>query len=127
MKGARPERRKDSRADLRVPIELSSGGDGEGVLSLATLNIGAGGVYVEVPRYIEPLTKLSLSLQVPGPTPEDPPTFLETEAIVVRTLPEKEEEGRTSYEIACAFLSLSEEHRDAINRYVLTHRARTPA
>lgn len=127
MQGARAERRKDSRADLRVPVELSHGVDGGEVLSLATLNIGAGGVYVEVPRHIPPLTKLWLSLQVPGPTPQDPVTSLETEAIVVRTLPEEEEEGRTSYEIACAFLALSEEHRDAINRYVLTHRARTPA
>ena len=123
----REERRRDSRAELRVPIELAPAGEGEGVLTLATLNIGAGGVYVEVPRFIEPLTKLSLSLRIPGPTPEEQPVFLDTEAIVVRTLPEREEEGRTSYEIACAFLELPDEHRDAINRYVLTHQARTPA
>jgi len=105
--------------DLRVPIRLGSGG--EDALSVSTINIGAGGVYVEVPRFIEPLTKLQLAMQVPGPTPDEEPTLLETEAIIVRTLPEKEEAGRQSYEIACAFLTLSDEHRDAINRYVLTH------
>jgi hypothetical protein len=113
------ERRRTSRADLKVPIRLGSGG--QDALSVSTLNIGAGGVYVEVPRFIEPLTKLQLAMHVPGPTAEEEPTFLETEAIVVRTIPEKEEPGRQSYEIACAFLTLADEHRDAINRYVLTH------
>jgi hypothetical protein len=113
------DRRRTSRADLRVPIRLGSGG--EDALSVSTLNIGAGGVYVEVPRFIEPLTKLQLSMHIPAPTPDEDPTFLETEAIVVRTLPEKPEPGRATYEIACAFLTLADEHRDAINRYVLTH------
>jgi len=113
------ERRRTSRADLRVPIRLGSGG--QDALSVSTLNIGAGGIYVEIPRFIEPLTKLQLAMHVPGPTAEEEPTFLETEAIVVRTIPDKEEPGRATYEIACAFLTLSDEHRDAINRYVLTH------
>jgi hypothetical protein len=116
------ERRKDGRVELKVPIELSSPGEGS-ALSVSTLNIGAGGIYVQVPRFIEPLTKLSLSMRIPGPTPDDAPAFLETEAIVVRIVPETEEPGRASYEIACAFLALTDADRDAIHRYVLTHRA----
>jgi len=121
MSGTGRERRKDGRVELKVPIELTSPGGGS-ALSVSTLNIGAGGIYVEVPRFIEPLTKLSLSMRIPGPTPEDAPAFLETEAIVVRTVPEAEEDGRKSYEIACAFLALSDAARDAIHRYVLSHR-----
>jgi hypothetical protein len=109
-----------------LPIELAEAGATDEALSVSTINIGAGGVYLEIPRFIAPLTKLQLAMHIPGPTPEEEPVFLETEAIVVRTLPEQEEEGRDRYEVACAFLSLPDEHRDAINRYVLTHRA-TPA
>jgi hypothetical protein len=116
-----PDRRKATRADLRLPIELS-GGQGD-ALSVSTLNIGAGGVYLRVPRFIAPLTKVSLSMRIPGPTPSDAPAFVETEAIVVRTVPEEATDGAEGYEIACAFLALADEHRDAIHRYVLTHRA----
>lgn len=120
MRNGHQDRRRETRADLQVPIELS-GAPGD-ALSVSTINIGAGGVYLAVPRFIAPLTKLSLSMRIPGPTPSDAPAFIETEAIVVRTVPEREQAGPASYEIACAFFSLSDEHRDAIHRYVLTHR-----
>ena len=115
------ERRKDVRASARLPVELASGGDSS--LSVSSLNIGAGGVYVEVPRFIEPLTKLSLSMMIPGPTPEEEPSLVETEAIVVRVLPERPDDSVDRYEVACAFLDLSDESRDIVNRYILTHRA----
>jgi c-di-GMP-binding flagellar brake protein YcgR len=119
MAGGNDERRRDERAEARLQVEL--GGEGK-TLSVSSLNIGAGGVYVEVPHHIEPLTKLSLSMMVPGPTANEDPTFIETEAIVVRTIPEAPADGVTKYEIACAFLNLADDHRDAINRYILTHR-----
>ena len=116
------ERRQDPRAEARLKIEFGGPGDEES-FSVSSINIGAGGVYVEVPHYIEPLTKLSLSMMVPGPTPEEEPTLINTEAIVVRTTPEGPEEGLSRYEMACAFLELSDDHRDAINRYILTHQS----
>jgi c-di-GMP-binding flagellar brake protein YcgR len=112
-------RRKDVRTSARVPIELA--GQGE-TLSVSSLNIGAGGVYVEVPRFIEPLTKLHLSMMIPGPTPDEEASPVETEAIVVRVLPERPDPGVDRYEVACAFLDLSEDNRDVVNRYILTHR-----
>lgn len=115
------ERRKDVRTSARLPVELASGDDG--TLSVSSLNIGAGGVYVEVPRFIEPLTKLSLSMMIPGPTPEEEASLVETEAIVVRVLPEQPDPDVDRYEVACAFLELSDENRDIVNRYILTHRA----
>ncbi|MGH2570845.1 MAG: PilZ domain-containing protein [bacterium] len=113
------ERRRDVRTNVRLPIELA---DGDQALSVSSLNIGAGGVYVEVPRFIEPLTKLSLSMMIPGPTPEEEASLVETDAIVVRVLPERADPRVNRYEIACAFLDLSDEHRDIVNRYILTHR-----
>ena len=115
------ERRKDVRTSARLPVELASGDDG--TLSVSSLNIGAGGVYVEVPRFIEPLTKLSLSMMIPGPTPDEEASLVETEAIVVRVLPEQPDPDVDRYEVACAFLDLSDENRDIVNRYILTHRA----
>jgi hypothetical protein len=126
MSTPRSERRKDVRAEAKLKVQLSGsalGGDADGGLVVSSLNIGAGGVYVEVPRFVEPLTKMSLAMMVPGPTPEEEPVYVETSAIVVRTLPEAPTEGVDRYEIACAFLELSDEHRDAIHRYILTHRA----
>jgi c-di-GMP-binding flagellar brake protein YcgR len=117
------ERRKDPRADARLAVQL---GHGEGeTLSVSSLNIGAGGVYVEVPRFIEPLTKLSLSMLIPAPTRDEEAVAIETEAIVVRTLPEAPDPAVERYEIACAFMELKDEYRDAINRYILTHRTQT--
>ncbi len=118
------ERRRDPRADATLQVQMTGGEGGEsrkGATSVKSLNVGAGGVYIEVPHFIEPLTKLSLAMMIPGPTPTEEPMFLETEAIVVRTLPESPSEDVTKYEVACAFLDLSDEHRDAINRYILTH------
>jgi len=122
----RDERRRAPRADARLRVDLGAAPDGD-ALTVETINVGAGGVYVEVPRFIEPLTKLSLSMLIPGPTPGEEPVRLETEAIVVRTLPEAEDPSTDRYEVACAFLDLGDEARDAINRYILTHRAQTPA
>lgn len=118
------ERRKHERRDARLQVDLGPNGGG---LSVTSINIGAGGVYVEVPRFIEPLTKLSLALEIPGPTPDDDSVRVEAEAIVVRTLPEAEDASVDQYEVACAFLDLADESRDAINRYLLTHPAQTSA
>lgn len=118
------DRRREIRTDATLAVELGGAGD---TLSVSSLNIGAGGVYVRVPRFIEPLTKLSVSMLVPGPTAKEPATALEAEAIVVRTLPESPSDDVAEYEIACAFLDLSDDARDAINRYILTHRVQTPA
>jgi len=125
MSKADSERRKQPRTDVSLAVEI--GAEGEKSLSVSSLNISAGGVYVRVPRFIEPLTKLSVSMVVPGPTPADEAATIQTEAIVVRTLPEVADASVTEYEIACAFLALDDEARDAINRYILTHRVQTPA
>jgi hypothetical protein len=124
MANPNAERRKEPRHDATLSVELGGAGD---TLSVSSLNIGAGGVYVRVPRFIEPLTKLSVSMLVPGPTPNEPASTVEAEAIVVRTLPESPSDEIQEYEIACAFLDLADDARDAINRYILTHRVQTPA
>jgi hypothetical protein len=121
------ERRKSPRAQAELRVQLSGSDSRQESITVSTLNVSTGGVYVEVPRFIEPLTKLFLTMLVPGPTPGEEPIFVDTEAIVVRTSPEKAQEGVDRYEIACAFLNLGDEHRDILNRYILTHRVKTSA
>jgi hypothetical protein len=117
------DRRKSPRARAELKVQLSPPDGAEQTpITVSTLNVSTGGVYVEVPRFIEPLTKLFLTMLVPGPTAEEEPIFVDTEAIVVRTSPESPASGIDRYEIACAYLNLSDEHRDILNRYVLTHR-----
>jgi hypothetical protein len=94
------------------------------MLAVTTLNVGEGGVYVEVPRFIEPLTKLQITFDLPGPAG---PTRVDTEAIVVRTQPEREQPGASRYQIACAFLALSDDHRAAIQRWVAAQRTKVAA
>lgn len=116
------ERRQSPRASAELKIKLSgTGAAGSESVTVSTLNISTGGVYVEVPKFIEPLTKLLVTMLVPGPTPSEEPVFVDVEAIVVRVAPEAARPGVSRYEVACAFLNLDGEHRDIINRYVLTH------
>lgn len=112
------ERRAHARTDVRLTAGVRRHGEGD-ALAVTTLNLGAGGVYVEVPRFIEPLTKLEIALELPGTGGS---TRLETEAIVVRTHPEAETPGVDRYQVACAFLGLSEEHRVALQQWVSTHK-----
>jgi hypothetical protein len=122
------DRRRNPRARAELRVQLSGPADSkQESITVSTLNVSTGGVYVEVPRFIEPLTKLFLTMLVPGPTPGEEPIFVDTEAIVVRTSPEKHEDKTERYEIACVFLNLADEHRDILNRYVLTHRVNASA
>ena len=112
------ERRQHPRTDIRLSAGVRRPGEGEAV-SVTTLNVGAGGVYVEVPHFIEPLTKLEIALDLPTPAG---PVHVEADAIVVRTQPEQASASVHSYEVACAFLSMTDQHREAIHRWVAAQR-----
>jgi hypothetical protein len=111
------ERRSHSRTDVRLTAGMRRAEGGE-PLAVTTVNLGAGGVYVEVPHFIEPLTKLEIALDLPAPAGN---TRIEAEAIVVRTFPEQETAGTGRYRVACAFLALSDEHRTLLQTWVAAH------
>ena len=117
------DRRRHPRAEARLSAGVLPAGAG-GMLAVTTLNVGEGGVYVEVPRFIEPLTKLQITLDLPSTSG---PLRVETEAIVVRTTPDQEIPGTERYQIACAFLALSDAHRQLIHRWVAAQRANVAA
>jgi c-di-GMP-binding flagellar brake protein YcgR len=115
------DRRQHPRADARLAAGVRASAGTE-LLSVTTLNVGAGGVYVEVPHFIEPLTKLELVLELPTATGS---ARVQTEAIVVRTQPDHADPQVSRYQIACAFLALSAADREALQQYVGA--LRTPA
>ncbi|MAF26344.1 MAG: PilZ domain-containing protein [Gemmatimonadota bacterium] len=115
------ERRTAKRVPARLDVRVEGGAISGDTVSISTINISTGGVYVEIPHFIEPLTKLSIALMIPGPTESEEASLIEVEAIVVRTLPDAPSGDVERYEVACAFLELSDSSRDLINRYVLSH------
>jgi len=115
------ERRRHLRTDARLAAGVRRPGEGD-ALAVTTLNIGAGGVYVEVPRFIEPLTKLEIALDLPEASGT---TRVQADAIVVRTDPDAESPDVERYEVACAFLGLTDEDRAAIHRWVASRRSPT--
>jgi hypothetical protein len=117
------DRRKHPRAEARLSAGVLPAGAGD-MLAVTTLNVGEGGVYVEVPKFIEPLTKLSVAFDLPGARGL---TRIETEAIVVRTQPETEQPDTTRYQVACAFLTLSDTDRALIRQWMAAQRAQVPA
>ncbi len=117
------DRRQHPRADARLVAGVRSP-FGKDLVAVTTINVGAGGVHVEVPHYIEPLTKLELVLDLPTGTGS---TRVQAEAIVVRTQPEAPDPSVSRYRVACAFLALSAEHREVIQQYVAAQRTHTPA
>lgn len=112
------DRRQHPRADARLAAGVRAA-VGSDLVAVTTLNVGAGGVYVEVPHFIEPLTKLEMVLDLPTGNSS---VRIETEAIVVRTQPERPDPSVARYQVACAFLTLSPEHREALQQYVAAQR-----
>ncbi len=93
---------------------------GKDIAHAESINISANGIYFTSNLFIEPLTKLQITLLLPR---EDSLGGSEDkvicEGVVVRTEPEAREEGRDSYDIACYFTSITEDHREKLETYIL--------
>jgi len=110
------ERRKGERVDasLNLKLHIDVGEDGSAE-ALETLNISSSGVYFRCPRFVEPMTKLGLSLDVPtaeGPAP------VECEGIVARVNPDVPGEDVDEYEVAVFFTTIDADSLHNLERYV---------
>lgn len=114
---ARVERRGAVRVPARLAMEIQVGAGAERVESL---NVSANGVYFASPRYIAPLTRLRMVLDLPGVKGRSA-TNVSVDGVVVRTEPEEERSGVDEYEIACYFTEISERDRETLESYILTH------
>ena len=73
------------------------------------------GVYFRCVRYIEPMTKLALSFDVPTATEVAP---VSCEGIVARVVPELPDDAVDSYEVAVFFTTIDAESLHHLERYV---------
>lgn len=117
------ERRKAERvsARLNLNVHLHLPGSAGGVDDLETLNVSSSGVYFRSSRYIEPMTKLALSFDVP--TRVDDPRSLKPvscEGIVVRTLPEEPDAEVDAFEVAVFFTIIDAESLHHLEDYIAT-------
>ncbi len=115
------EKRKSQRIDanLRVAVTLPQADGTNKVSNLESLNISTSGIYFKSDHFIEPMTKLGMSLELPvaGDDSTESPEA-NCEGIVVRVLPEFEAEGVSDYEVAVFFTHIDDEGLNYLEEHI---------
>lgn len=104
-KGKEPggaDRRGAERHERVLPVRMGHDG-GEG-LRAESINISSRGLYCKVSRYVQPFSKLKVSLDLPFA--DGDPVPLECDGVVVRVEPDVETPGTREYRLAIYFLDL---------------------
>jgi len=116
------ERRRSQRVDAQLRMQLYLGADGEQrQAELETINISTSGVYFRSDRYLAPMTKLALGLEVrvPGPAAGQPDLALvQCQGLVVRVQPEEESPGADDYEVAVFFTWIEPEGQAILQSHI---------
>jgi hypothetical protein len=118
------ERRRSQRVSASLPLKVhleAGGGLDAGATDLETINISASGVYFRSRRYLEPMTKLAMSLELAvGGTPERPTehALVQCQGLVVRTQPEQEQPDGGEYEVAVFFTWIEPEGQAILHEHI---------
>lgn len=110
----RRARRVDANLALNLHIDLPTGDSQD---STETINVSSTGVYFRAASYIEPMTKLSLSFDVPVDE-EGATAPVSCEGIVARVAPELPDETVDAYEVAVFFTTIDAESLHHLERYI---------
>ncbi len=110
------ERRGAVRIPARLAMEIALDSTAERVESL---NVSASGVYFTSPTFIEPLTRVQITLALPDGDPPGSTHDVRCDGVVVRTVPEAPDPSVDRYEIACCFTMVSD--RERLEAYILSH------
>jgi hypothetical protein len=97
-------------------MEIILGGDRA---SAESLNVSANGVYFASRSFIPLLTRLRVTLELPGEAGAT--SRVACDGVVVRTDPEKETPSAREYQIACYFTEISETDQTRLESYILRH------
>ncbi len=110
------ERRVNQRFDAQLPLNIGSDGI---KFETTTKNISCSGVYCKVDRFLPVMTKLQVTMKLPiiENNKKIEKSFT-TNAVIVRVDPEFEQPGCGTYHIGLFFMSIKEENRDLIARYI---------
>jgi hypothetical protein len=112
----------EKRRHPRVSESLTIRAVHDGGVAFQTINLSAGGLFCTSPRFIAPMTRLSLMMEVP--LPDDDPARIEGEAVVVRTEPEAPAPAHQGgYRIALFFSRLADDDRRALQTFLASRQA----
>ena len=116
------EKRRHPRILKKLPLKLKIDSFD---LSTETLNISSSGVYCQIDKYIEPMTKVSIVLLLPLKLKNNTEVTKKVtcKGVVVRT--EKNSAG-DKFNIAIFFSDVLEADAENINRYIETHLQSNP-
>jgi c-di-GMP-binding flagellar brake protein YcgR len=103
--------RVDAQLSLQVHLPLS-----EGPTEVETINVSSAGMYFRSPEFVEPMTKLELTFDLP--IGEEDVATVECEGIVVRTQPELPDGEVAAYEVAVFFTTIDERSHESLERYL---------
>mgnify|MGYP003572079579 FL=1 len=118
------ERRGARRVNARLSLRINDPGAEEAQLSasIETINISSSGIYFRSVRFLEPMTKLALQLELPvvGPdeVEESANELVACEGLVVRTDPEIEDPDCKDYEVAVFFTHIEPNAISVLERHV---------
>ena len=117
------DRRRAVRAPAKLAMEIKVGGESES--RAETINVSANGVYFTSKTYIAPLTRLQITLMLPGGHGSARADRREVvcDGVVVRIDPESPAPGAGEYEVACYFTSITHEDQDQLESYILNQLA----
>ena len=118
--GRRAERRRTTRADVRLSMRLESDApetDGAQVVT-ESQNISASGVYCMSSHYLPPLSKVALTIVLPRvPGSRATKELIKCEGIVVRC-EQSAKRGERPYQLACMFSNLDDLLRQRLDAFV---------
>jgi hypothetical protein len=115
---AQVERRGAVRVPARLAMEISVAGD---TAQVESLNVSANGVYFASSLFIPVLTKLRITLELPGDDASGRTRSVVCDGVVVRSEPEEEVDGAEEYSVACYFTSIRDRDKETLEEYILKH------
>jgi c-di-GMP-binding flagellar brake protein YcgR len=117
-KKAVKERRKAPRIDSRLALQVERAvrSNTERPMTTESVNVSSGGICCNVRSYVEPLTKVGLTLLLPSFGRKGKKTqVVSCNGVVVRCLSHP---AVSEYELACAFTDIKKEDKTLIEEYI---------
>lgn len=112
---AQRERRRSRRVAATIAMKVRRAADAaKRSLKANSVNLSSGGIYCRIPAFLPPLTRVTLSFELPG-LPDGPGKVITCSGVVVRC---EEYEDQRGYEAACCFTDLTDEDKEFIEDFV---------
>ena len=109
------DRRKSKRVAARIAMRVRQAADAaRRSLKAHSINLSSGGIYCRIPAFLPPLTRVTLSFELPG-LPDGPAKSITCSGVVVRCERHDDQKG---FQAACCFTDLTNEDKEFIEDFV---------